>query len=516
MNIYKKALSATKNFSDEIVSIYSPEKAYNRKSYRSQMASGLYDSGSQSSAIFQEFITSITNADSSVNYSRNIIVERSRDAIRNIPVASAITNRIVDHAVGDQGLTLHAQPDKDYLGWDSDQTKKWKDVAESIWRYFSESNESDYDRIHNIAEKTKLTLKSEIEGGDCFTLLTKINRPGSEYKLKLQSVEGEYVSNPNRLPNSEKIIDGIEKDSNGIPIKYHFSKYHPGDTINHKANKWTARNIYNSRGQKNILHHFDKIRFGQTRGLPLLSPVIGKMLQLGRLSDAELMASVLNSYQTLFVQGKSKNTDFVKKNPGEKETLTEGNDKLTLGPGTIVRVKPNTKFESFDSKRPNLSFIQFFNSIVGEIGAAVGEPRSLILMSFDKSFSASRGEILEAWITYMMWRTHIALNFCQPIYEALIDEAVMTGHINAPGYFSSTRVRRAYLGSPYTQWTGPTRPAIDELKEARAFELYNGIGTQTRQEITAKTTGNDWNKVNEQLKREKELRIQSGLEEKIE
>ena len=89
------------------------------------------------------------------------------------------------------------------------------------------------------------------------------------------------------------------------------------------------------------------------------------------------------------------------------------------------------------------------------------------------------------------------------------------GRISAPGYFQNEMIRKAYQGSPYNQWTGPTRPAIDELKEARANALYNSIGTQSLQEITSKTTGRSWRKVNEQISREHKLRIEAGLETEV-
>jgi lambda family phage portal protein len=400
----KKISTGLQKICDEIINIFSPSSALERQQARNLMSNGAYDSGSITSAVFQEYITTVTDADSSVLYDRDRIIARSRDNVRNVPIAKGIIDRTCDHAIGDRGLALHPQIDKEFLGKTTEEAVLWENQAEQEWKYFSESKESDYNRILNVAEKTKLTLQSELEGGDCFTILTNVKRSGSEYDLKLQSVEGEYVNNPQYNQNSDTLIDGVEKNEKGWPIKYHFSKYHPGDRINSQSNKWVSRNIFNSLGQRKILHHYNTIRFGQTRGLPILGTVTSKLLQIGRLSDAELMASVINAYHTIFIQGEAKDTTFTKKSPESNSVLTE-NSKLTLGSGTVVRVKPNTKIESFDPKRPNLAFIDFFTSIVAEIGAAVGVPRSLILMQFDKSYSASRGEVLLAWVYFLTKRT---------------------------------------------------------------------------------------------------------------
>ena len=499
---------------DSAINVIAPNWALKRKIAREEMSAGRYDGGSTTSAIFQEVITRITDADSSVDWDRNRIVARCRDNVRNIPIATGLIKRICDHSIGDRGLALHSQVNREYLNWTPEQATNWQQQAEQIWKYYSESKESDFKREHNIAEKTYLTLKSELEGGDCFSLFTNVKRTGSEFNLKIQSVEGEFCSNPNGKQNSDNLVEGFTKNNSGVTTAYNFSKYHPGDRINAKGNTWTDRNIFGTNGRRNILHHFDKIRFGQTRGVPVLGPVTGKLLQIGRLSNAELMAAVINSYYTIIVQGKVSDTIPNKKSPSETNSNLSDDDKLTLGSGSIFRVKPGTEIKSFDPNRPNLDFIKFFEAIVAEIGAAVGVPKSLILMTFDKSYSASRGEVLLAWVYFLSRRTHTAVNFCQPVYEALIDEAVSKGMLAAPGYFSDQRTRRAFLGSPYNQWTGPTRPAIDELKEAKAHELYVNLGTQSRTDITSKTTGKDWIRVNDQLTREHELRLAAGLETK--
>ena len=59
----------------------------------------------------------------------------------------------------------------------------------------------------------------------------------------------------------------------------------------------------------------------------------------------------------------------------------------------------------------------------------------------------------------------MATLFCQPIYEAWMDEAVAARYIKAPGYFASPLMRRAWLGA---MWIGDGPGSIDPEKEARA------------------------------------------------
>jgi lambda family phage portal protein len=510
------------NFIDKVASYISPGwagKRYEDRVRAQYMMSGGYEAAKKTGAVFENYITSVTDADSSVNWGdRLTIVERDRQLVRDVPVARGLINRICDHAIGARGLTLHPQIDADRLGWSQETATAWQDEADSLWRIWSESPECDLARIQNFQQKTYLTLQSLLEGGDCFTIFTNKQRNGSDFNLKLQTLESERVNNKDRGQDTDNLVEGVVKDDNGAPIKYQISNKVPDDYNKQtdKELKWVERNIFGEKtGRRNILQHYNQIRPGQTRGIPVLGPVTDKLLQLGRLSNAELLAAVINSYYTIVITGDPGDTKQTRLSPSTSEAIS-ANDKLKLGPGSIVRGDDGTKFDSFDPQRPNHRFEPYFNAMVAEIGASIGVPKSLILMLFDKSYSASRGEVLLAWVYFLSKRTDIAIGLCQPTYEAFLDEVISRGMLTAPGYFSDPRIKKAFQGSGYNQWTGPTRPAIDEMKEARANEVYNKMGVKSLTGITTEVTGKDWKRVNDQISKEHELRIAKGIEVKNE
>ncbi|MBU8901144.1 MAG: phage portal protein [Victivallales bacterium] len=520
MKVEKPSESALMpNIIDKVAARISPKWAYNRyvDRVKMSMAGGGYASAKKTGAVFDNYITSVTDADSSVNWGERLtIVERVRQLVRDSPVARALINRICDHSVGARGLTLHPQIDSKLLGWDDQRAAAWQDEADSLWRAWSESAESDLSRIQNFQQKTLLTLQSFLEGGDCFTLFTDKERKGSDYRLKLQTLESERVSNKDYGQDTAKLTEGIEKDSDGAPSKIWISNKPPGDYSNTITEvSWIERRIFGEKtGRRNILQHFNQIRPGQTRGIPVLGTVVDKLIQLGRLSNAELLAAVINSFYTIIITGDPSSTQEEKTAPTDP-SAPSANDKLTLGHGSIVRGDAGTNFESFDPNRPNHLFEPYFKAMVAEIGAAVGVPRSLILLSFDKSYSASRGEIMEAWLYFLAKRTDMAIGLCQPTYEAFLDEVIYRGMLDAPGYFLDDRIKKAFQGSGYNQWTGPTRPAFNELQEAKANELNNKMGVKSLTAITSETQGKDFLRVNDQIKRENELRAEKGIEEII-
>lgn len=60
----------------------------------------------------------------------------------------------------------------------------------------------------------------------------------------------------------------------------------------------------------------------------------------------------------------------------------------------------------------------------------------MLIKEFNSSYSASRGALLEAWEAFKMRRKWFVDDFCQPVYEMFLAEAVALGRINAPGFFT--------------------------------------------------------------------------------
>jgi capsid protein len=87
-------------------------------------------------------------------------------------------------------------------------------------------------------------------------------------------------------------------------------------------------------------------------------------------------------------------------------------------------------------------------------------------------------------------------------------EAVSSGRIVAPGFFTDPIIRQAYLGSV---WIGPAKGQIDELKEIKAAELRVDMGVSTLSEVTAEMTGGDWEKKHPQSVKEHNARKDAGL-----
>lgn len=181
---------------------------------------------------------------------------------------------------------------------------------------------------------------------------------------------------------------------------------------------------------------------------------------------------------------------------GEVEGVPAGGPEVSrdpneyeLGAGTINMLEPGEDVVFADPKRPAGGFDKFVEAVATQVGAALEIPKDLLMKSFNASYSASRAALLEAWKAFQMRRKWFTADFCRPVYESWLSEAVARGRILAPGFFTNATIRKAYLGS---EWIGPSQGMLDPTKEIEAEVLAIQHGFSTHEQSTIKLNGGQW------------------------
>ena len=186
---------------------------------------------------------------------------------------------------------------------------------------------------------------------------------------------------------------------------------------------------------------------------------------------------------------------------GDGGEISRDENEYEMGPGQINHLKTGEDVKFGDPKRPNSGFESFTKAICEQMGAALEIPSDLLLKSFNSSYSASRAALLEAWKGFKMRRNWFVSDFCKPVYEIWMQEAVARGRIQAPGFFTDPIIRMAYLGC---EWIGPSQGQLDPVKEITAEILAIGEGITTREQATVRQNGGQWDANVERLKLENE------------
>lgn len=477
---------------------------------RYDAAAGSYTGGRRDRRQTDYWSTNAGSPDSTILGDLPTLRGRSRDLYRNNSLAAGGINQHAASIVG-TGLTVKPQIDREILGISEEQAAAWESQAKRLYAAFC--NSCDLADEMRGYQMQWVVLLGVLVAGDIFAAM--VHPPGPRrglFSLKIQLIESELVSNPDRKPDSATTSGGIERElSTNRPVKIYVANNYDLDTRQgSQATAWTGRNIYNTRsGERTILHIKSQARPGQSRGVPLLAPVIEDLRQLGNYREAELQAVVLNACFAIVTKTET--------GEGFSETgeITGGpsNDlkrvQATMEAGTILEgFGPGESIESFASERPNAQFEAFYNAVTAQIAMGMDLTFEVLTRRFQSSYSASKGALLEAWKFFRRWRALMAWEYNQPTYEAVIAESVERGYLSAPGW-NDPLLRRAWLQAT---WVGPAPGSTEPLKENKADEIAQKHGWKTAEEITSERTGGDWEAKHAQRTKEVAMRREAGLE----
>lgn len=290
--------------------------------------------------------------------------------------------------------------------------------------------------------------------------------------------------------NGNKIHDGVEVTHEGRITAYYIRNTYPYQITSEQTTWERIEAVGKLTGMPNIMHIMDAERPEQYRGVSYLAQIIEPLLQVRRYTSSELTAATVESCFAGFIKTTARPDEIPFNETGEADPDTPSNpEEFSFGPGEYNVLKPGEDIVFSDPKRPASGFAAFVRAIAEQVGAALEIPADLLLKAFTKSYSASRGALLEAWKAFRMRRVWFVNDFCKPVYETWLAEAVALGRINAPGFFSDPLIRKAYSGS---EWTGPSQGQLDPVKEITAEILSCQHGFSTHAQSTAKLNGGNW------------------------
>ena len=429
---------------------------------------------------------------------------RARDLYRNNGVASGSLQTLQDNIAGN-GLRLAANPDFRALGKTPEWAEAWSGTVESLWKAWAESTACDAASELNFASMTQLVLRSGMENGEAVALALWISRPDTPFKTTLQLVESDRLSTPyDRNWFGSNVVGGIEKDPlTGQPLAYYIRNlplYNESLwTFNWMLDlNWERMPAETSFGRKRVLHVHQKDRIGQSRGRPILTPIIEQFRMLDSYQRTELQSAIVNALVAGVIETPMDPASMLETMGGDPAAyLTMKNEyKVRLEGGTVMPLYPGDKFSPFIPARPGAQFPAFVEALSRQIGAAMGLPYELALKDFSKTnYSSARAALLEAWRFFTVRRQWLATYWAHPVYELWLEEAVDLGMVDAPDFYEN---RKLYSRS---KWIGMGRGYIDPTKEAEAAQLRMEISISTLEQECAEQ-GLDWNEVLDQRRME--------------
>ena len=393
----------------------------------------------------------------------------------------------------------------------AERARAWNRKTKQEFELWANELSCDFYGRNNFYELQRIAYANELTDGDCFCLFRRrVPRGDNPYSLKLQLIEAQRVSNPNGFYGVEsagkkrgsRIVNGIEVDKSGVMQAIWVSNriWDELNTVNAELNWQRVKFCGEKSGLRNILHLCYDTRIEQFRGEPYLSPVIETIKNVSRYADAELTSAIIKAFFALFYTQDESNFDLNEIGL-EKNSPCIDVDEYKASSGSVTALPRGVKVQAI-SPTCQSSFDPFVNSFITQICSGLGLPREVVLKSFQASYSASKAALLMAQDEFRQRRLAFIQDFCAPIYENFLIEAVALGRIDAPGFFDDPVRRRQWSAA---DWRTETSHLLDPTKELQASQMKINLGLSTYEKEAAELCGTDYFENAEALKLEREL-----------
>ena len=452
----------------------------------------------------------------------------NRDLMMNSPVASAIFRRFRTNVVGPE-LQVQPQVDREFLGLSDRQAEDLNDQLERNFDLWAHNFEYDYEGEKLFSDNLSLLFSTFLINGDSFFALPTgtPRRKNWPFHTMFKLIDGDLIRTPSNqylqktgITNS-KIRNGVEYNEQGQLEAYWIATYYEGE---YGPENFVRMPLYNELGERQIFSLMDHERIGQRRGVSFLAPAMSRLKNIDRYVRNELFASNIAAMFTVFVRDATNSGARLMEPYTPSQVLggggstgldAEPQDKLAddafnieMGQGNVVYLPEMTDISQAESRKDRDQFAPYFNALVTEASACGCLPRDFVMLDFQKSYSALRGGAIEAAKEFKTRRAQLIARGAQIVYEAVTEEAILTGRIKAPKFFDDLLYRQAYCRS---KWVGLGSGYIDPYKEAMASAVKIANGLSTHEDEFQEARGGRWKPMVERLAREKEIMKSYGL-----
>lgn len=406
------------------------------------------------------------------------IRETCRDHDRNSGLLHGLIERGVDNIAGPEYQFRPASGDE---AFDRDAAELLKENSVA----------TEYRGLFNLQNIITLGMRSLYPDGDLLLNHLAGNR--------IQVLEAHELVTPvnGKGWRDRRVIGGVELDDQGRHAAYYLRD--PRQPYNYGYSGWVQSHEQAQRLPAASAQHLaNRHRFSQTRGVPLLAPLLDMFDMLDGYLDAEMLAAKINAdvvygirrpQATSPLPGVSLQDDL--NSTTDSETTF---DKLLRSePGMILDLLAGEDFVSIGNSRPGDTFQPYVMTILRMLGASIGMPLELVLLDFSQTnYSSARAALLQAYRCFKRLQLYLRDWLIQPIYNRWMSRWIAAGEL--PPIDGAYKL--LYL-PPRWAW-------IDPLKEVLAMEKQIAAGAGSLDQWVSETGG-----VFEDLSviREKELKI---------
>lgn len=419
---------------------------------------GFYEGGKVTNAN-KDFWNTNASFEDNASMDRDRLRARARWLSGNNAIMDNIDNAIINNVIGN-GIGLQSITGK----------STFDDAVEEKFKIWAKTpSVCDSTGRFTFSDMQRVILKSRMVDGEIF-IYKRVTREG----LQLQLIEADSL-------DGGRQDKGIETDTAGRPIKYHF--------LTSDNKKFIVKAEY-------IINYFQVERPTQYRGI-------------SEYKQAILDLKNFSAFQTASIQGARAraNIAYVMENDGKPDPLG-GNlkDKIHEVNGvSVLYVNKGEKLSKLDPDSVATDYIQFSENTIRLIATARKVSYELAFRDYSKvNFASSRASLLQDFKRFDQEQTHLMDYVLNDIFKTWLQTEIYRGEIKAHGYDKTP----SKFEKP--KWIMPKRDLVDPLKEITAIEKKIAMGITCETDV-ANQNGEDYEEILKKKAKEIELKKKYGV-----
>jgi lambda family phage portal protein len=383
---------------------------------------------------------------------------------RRNPLGGAIVTRLADLIVG---RGLHAEAKSGDAEFDT--------AADAYFDTWSKQH-ADVTGKLTFGQMQHAMLRALLVDGDVGVHL--VRGAGQDADLldlvALQLVESDLIAkDPAKGDTTDgTIINGVELDGVGRPIRFHITSYRRGGT----GLEPTSSAV----DAENFLLWAHRTRISQTRGESPLVRMLWVLDQIHEYIRSTVVSARVAACQSLVIK-----TEFpLDSAAGGLGGLVPTTNQVTGGStterqeemeaGSVWRLAPGESVETVRPEQPTQNFEDVIRTMVRMAANDVGLPLELALLDFSQTnFHSARSSIGVAYKSIERWQRQMCDSVLSRVYRFVIGNAIAAGVLPEVENWD----RHA--------WKMPARPSLDPQRETMAAVLAVNNNMRTLADVHA-------------------------------
>jgi len=439
-----------------------------------------YEAGGQGRRL-RGWMASGTGPNDSATGNAQTLRNRSRQQYRNNGYAQSGINKLVSNIIG-TGIKPRSAADD----------KGWQRAAQMEFESWGE--ECDPEGVLGIYGLQAQAVNAWLQGGECF--IRKRDRRDSDglsVPLQIQVMEAEMCpvnysgSNPR---NGNAIRRGIEYNRIGRRAAYWFYKSHPGDGWMMGVDGLQLTRVK----AEDVIHLFDPVRAGQTRGIIKMAPVLLRMYDVDKYDDATLMRQQIANLYAGFVTNQSPDNPAPLPHSLSADELDASNDDpapiedLSMEPGVIQELLAGQDIKFASPPDAGSTYGDFMRQQLMAEAAGLEIPYEVLTGDFSKINDRTARVVLNQFYRRVQqWQQHIVVHqMCRRIWaDWFLPKAILTNALSAPGFDANPEqyTRAKHIPQAW-QYIHPVQDVQSDREAVRA-------GFKTRGDVISERRGED-------------------------